>query len=151
MFKHIVVPLDGSPIADSALKYATALAQAYDSRITLISVVTPPQIVPGEWMAETADLHIQLQEKALQHTNAFMTQRRNELRQQGYEVEAYVATGSPVADEILTFVTNEDADTIVMSTHGRSGVQRWMFGSVAERVMRQSHVPVLVIRPPAET
>jgi nucleotide-binding universal stress UspA family protein len=68
------------------------------------------------------------------------------LKQHGIDARLYVDEGDQVADVLLRAVQALEVDTIVMSTHGRSGIQRWIFGSVADRLLKQANIPILIIR-----
>ncbi len=147
MFHHILVPLDGSGFAEASLAYALALAKQFNGKITLLRIVPHPQVVLSEYTYESADLFLELRAGALVEAEAYLKAQQNALRQQGYDVYYRVVEGENVAEWILGVADGGDVDAIVMSTHGRSGIQRWVFGSVAEKVMRHARIPVLLIRP----
>lgn len=145
MYKEILVPLDGSSLAEAALPHATAIAKAFVSRITLIfvaeplgvyaqqSVVTPPMIAPP------VDLEIEDNERK------YLEQMVRRVVMDGVDAKYVLKEGDP-ASEICDYTVAGKMDLIVMSTHGRSGIKRLVYGSVADRVLREATVPVLLIR-----
>ncbi len=146
MFKHILVPLDGSAFAEAALPYAQSLAGKYQAEITLLRVIVPPRW-PGVLEAELPELIERLSKTAAQDATSYLQYRQESLQAQGLRVTARAQSGEPAPDLILEIAKELNCDLIVMSTHGRSGLQRWMFGSVAERVLRHAEIPVMLIRP----
>ncbi|HEX6387373.1 MAG TPA: universal stress protein [Anaerolineae bacterium] len=152
MFKRILVPLDGSRLAEAALPAAIELASKFDSVVTLLRVVQPPQLVMTHTDGSIyAELLTNLRQQAEEDAALYLKAHQNLLRQQGYSVHSHISEGEPVAEIILEVAANRDCDTIVMSTHGRGGISRWVFGSVADKVLRQANVPVLLIRAREET
>lgn len=147
MFRHILVPLDGSGFAEAALPYALEMAAQFDSDITLLRVVLPPRAGEGALSPESANFMIKMRDDLYKEAIEYLQQQKGSLRQQNYRVHYQVAESEDIAAEIISAVRGADADTVVMCTHGRGGLSRWLFGSVATRVLQSSHVPVLVIRP----
>ena len=148
MFKHLLVPLDSSQFAENALEHALSLAQHYDSQITLLHVVAQ------EWEAEMRAELPNIEEIA-EGTEAgdavtYLSAKEKELKEKGYNVVALVQKGEPVSQTILDTAKSEGADTIVMSSHGFTGLKRLMFGNVAEKVIKNAQIPVLLIRPSVE-
>lgn len=143
MFKKIVVPLDGSQLAEQAIPVAVSLANTYDAELYLVQVVTNYLVPPyglDYQMGET------FRDVALRETHEYLNITRNHIQAEvNKEIHTKVIEGL-VAENILDFAEFENADIIVMATHGRSGVGRWVFGSVAERVLRASQCPVLLVR-----
>ena len=147
MFQHILIPLDGSPLAETALKSALTLAGKFSSELTLLRVVAQPYLPTDGLSASYAELIAGLREQALADARAYLVAQQGSLQQQGFRVHALVSELEPVAEAILNTAESVKADAIVMSTHGRGGLARWVYGSVADRVLRHAHVPVLLIRP----
>lgn len=146
MFNHILVPLDGSGLAESALPIALEVASKFESAITIMRVVLPPHVVSHTTGAAYASLITGLREIAYEEAESYLKAQQGSLRQQGYQVHCKVVDGEPVADIILDVAEGLPVDLIVMSTHGRSGVSRWVFGSVADRILRQASIPILLVR-----
>ena len=137
MFRTILVPLDGSPEAERALPLATALARAAAARLVLVRCAWVTG-VPG-WETERR------QEVATQEADDYLRPIAGELRLQDVRVDFRAIAAHP-GQGILWTLADEHADLVVMTTHGRTGVGRFIYGSVAETVLTQSHVPVLLVR-----
>ncbi|MEW5985716.1 MAG: universal stress protein [Chloroflexota bacterium] len=147
MFKHILVPLDGSPLAEAAIPAALELAGKFGSEITLLRVTYPPYIATSiTWGSAYAELITEMRSQAFAEAEEYLRAHQGSLRQQGHKVHAHIVEGEPVADLILDMLDSLGIDAIVMSTHGRGGLGRWVFGSVADKVLRKAHVPILLIR-----
>lgn len=142
MFRSIIVPLDGSPLATRALRYA-ALVAAPGARITLIGVVEPPinDLFTVSRSQEIVD------EMSFCHDilSREVEARAEPLRTQGFDVVTTVRTGGPTG-EIIGCAHDAHADLIVMTTHGTGGLARWAFGSVTNNVLHNTMVPTLVVR-----
>lgn len=146
MFKHLLVPLDGSNLAEKALPAALELAQKFDSVITLLSVTEMPHIIAGAGSRVETKMVVDLRERAQHEALTYIQNLEHSLTEQGVAVKGQVSPGIQVADTILDVVQAVKADTIVMSTHGRTGLSRWVYGSIAEKLLRHATVPVLLIR-----
>lgn len=146
MFSHLLIPLDGSPVAEAALPAACALADKHQSRLLLVSVVNVPHA--AQTFADDAhDLLLdKIRSQVFDDAQTYLKTKAAELAAQGYEVDSELIEGSDVAEKILELSNQRLADTIIMSTHGRSGVSRWVFGSVAEKVLRGATIPILLVR-----
>ncbi len=127
--KRIVLPLDGSHRSAAVLKPAATLAKAFGAKLCFVTVVssTKTEELPVETVAH----------------NLFRDQKA--LQQEGLEVEVAVLYGDPT-DRILAFAEENDADLIALSSHGRTGLDKALFGNVAESLLRKSHRPLLVVR-----
>jgi nucleotide-binding universal stress UspA family protein len=137
MLKTILVPLDGSELADRALDYATALAIRSGARLQLVRSVEVSMLAdvdPDVIMA-----------RATGRVERYLMDVASDLRQRGYACDIAVPVGY-AAPAVLLEATLSRADLIVMASHGRTGPQRWLFGSVAEGIVGSSRVPVLVDR-----
>jgi nucleotide-binding universal stress UspA family protein len=145
MFKHILVPLDGSALAESALPAALELARHFESKITLLRVAQAP-LLPNIDGYSTVELDASLRDQARQEAIEYLRGQAGSLRQQGYDVRVHSAVGQPVAEHILSTADLLEIDTIVMSTHGWGGLRRWVYGSVADKVLRHAKIPVVLIR-----
>lgn len=150
MFSHILVPLDGSHLAESALPAAMALAAKFDSTITLLRVVRPPEITTSTVGSPMTEVLTMLRTHSQEEADSYLQGLQTSLRRQGHMVHRHIILGDMVANLILEVAEGHDVDTIVMSTHGRSGLSRWVFGSVADKVLRRAEVPVLLIRGQAD-
>jgi nucleotide-binding universal stress UspA family protein len=143
MYKKILVPLDGSPLAEEVLPHAEALAKSEGAEIILLRVaVTPARYLFAHNPAEGNNIIKMLEKEAKDYMKAEVSKLQNE----GIKVTGLTRDGA-APDTILEVAEETNADVIAMSTHGRSGVQRWLMGSVAEKVVHHSHIPVMLIHP----
>ncbi len=140
MFKRIVVPLDGSPLAEAILPQVVALAQALRSELILLRVAFV-HAFPAFEAPYLADEEV----RVVRDAETYLAGLRARLAGDGVTVEAVVRYGRAAA-EIVDHVRSSSADLVAMSTHGRSGFGRLLMGSVAEEVVRSLRVPVLLLR-----
>jgi len=138
MYEKIVVPLDGSEIAEVALPYAEELAGRLGSEITLISV------------SPSAEEHDQqMFQRYIQKTVESIREKAERYLakpfERAIEVNSAILVGNP-AEKIVDYADSGDIDLIIMATHGRSGISRWALGSVADKVMRATERPVVLVR-----
>jgi len=142
MYKRALVPLDGSPIAEAIIPFILEIAGPLDMEVVLLRVVEP---IPP--IALEGSRHIEVEDVELRRTHAeeYLAPIAVELRNKGVRVESRVRRGNAV-DQIVAAVREAGADLIAMSTHGRGGLGRLMFGSVAQAVLRQAEVPVFLMR-----
>ncbi len=156
--KRLLVALDGSPLAEAVLPYAEDLARAAPARITLVRVV--PAASPGEALSEEnprllpfmvamptqpspASAEAERDERS--EAERYLDGIAKRLGERGVVAEVVVASGQP-ASSIVDEANLRQADLILMTTHGRSGLGRWIYGSVAEAVVAHSRVPVFLAR-----
>ena len=142
MYKKILVPLDGSELAKKALDEAVKLANCFGAEMILFQVV-PFMPIYGSPELVTPLIVDEKQKKAAEKYLANLVE---ELKGKGFKVTATVKTGQQVAVEIIDFAKESGADLIVMCTHGRSGITRWMLGSVALKLLTRGEKPILLIR-----
>jgi nucleotide-binding universal stress UspA family protein len=142
VYRRALVPLDGSVVAETVLPFILDIAGPLDMQVILLRVVQP---VPPVLLEGTR--HMVVEDEASRHADAveYLAPLAVELRDRGVRVETRVRRGQP-ADAILAAVREEGADLVAMSTHGRSGLGRLVFGSVAEVVLRRAAVPVFLLR-----
>ncbi len=142
MYKRILCTLDGSPLSEQALPHAKAMAKAFDATLILLRVV---EIPPLPVLPELAPVEIELLPQLQEEAQKYIQGKVDELRKEGYTAEGDVVEGRS-AEAIADYAGDHNIDLIVMATHGRSGLSRWAFGSVAERVLRLASCPVLLVR-----
>lgn len=158
MLNRILVGLDGSALAELSLPYVAALAGASHAEVTLVRVVSEgdtlepleevnPRLLPYmAVMPGTPREESQAEPRANVHAaQAYLDAVADRLRQQGIVVEPVVTAGE-AADALIEEAQLHHADLIVLSTHGRSGLGRWIYGSVAESVLQRTPVPVFLAR-----
>ncbi len=150
MYKKILVPLDGSSSSECILGHVKTIATGCSvPEVILLRVVeTATSVirnfyVPSEWPAEVKAAD----DKAKAEAEKYLSGLAGELKQEGIVAKTVSIMSSETDEEILKYATENKVDLIIMSTHGRSGATRWAFGSVADRVIRYSTVPVLIASP----
>lgn len=142
MYKKILVPLDGSELAECVLPHVKSVASGSDTgKVVLLRIVEPlPAGTPP-----AVDFEV-VQKAGVEEAEKYLARIQAKFSKEGLNVEVEVLTGRP-AETITAFAQREKADLIALATHGRSGISRWVFGSVADRLVRSSSVPILLIRP----
>jgi nucleotide-binding universal stress UspA family protein len=152
MYKKILVPLDGSELAECTLAHVKAIASGCNvPEVILLRIAEPvSSFVIGELAAANTKLATQVEQydekEHKTQAKQYVAQKADELKKEGIAAQPVVVSGNP-ADKILDYANENQVDLIIMSTHGRSGISRWAFGSVAEKVVRHATVPVLTISP----
>jgi nucleotide-binding universal stress UspA family protein len=151
MFKRILVCLDGSKLAEQIMPYATEEAIRFQGKLVLLQVVQEPVAfspgIPGEAPVPLeTDVMVERTKEALNRARDYLEKLAVPLRKKGIQVKTVAIPGR--ADEaILDYANTNNINLITIATHGRGGLRRAVFGSVADRVLRESGLPVLVIRP----
>ena len=154
MYKEILVPLDGSDISASSLPTARQLAEDLGARIHLLQVSSQTEefsVMRGaELGAMSSDYSQQVLDEVLSaqrdRIERYLNEVGDELASAGLNVVKAVEDGQ-AADKIVDYAEAAGIDLIIMSTHGRGGVRRFLVGSVTDKVIRSTHLPVLVIHP----
>ena len=144
MFKHILVPVDGSATSLSAVSKAAELAKAFGSQVTAVYVLDPyPFTGVG---ADFAYGQAQYLSAATAEANKALEDVNKAMENSGVTVKTLIGEGHAVHEGIVRVGENIGADLIVMGSHGRRGLEKLVLGSVAQRVLQTAHVPVLVVR-----
>jgi nucleotide-binding universal stress UspA family protein len=143
-FKSIVVATDGSPYSLAAAAHAVGLAKRNEGLLTVIAVV-PAEIAAPTDIDFTVNQRELIAEKEMQHAERNAKAVKEAAEKEGVSAKAYVMSGKP-ADSIIQAAGERRADLIVLGSHGRTGVERLLMGSVAERVIVLASCPVLVVR-----
>lgn len=141
MFKKVVIPLDGSPLARLILDHIHHFAPPQGTELILVRALEAWRYAYSADGVMSPDIATYLRDAAKE----YLEQQRELLEERGYQVTAYVVQGE-AAHEILHIADITDADLIAMTTRGRSGIAHWALGSVAERVIHSSPLPVLLVR-----
>jgi nucleotide-binding universal stress UspA family protein len=140
MFSRILLPLDGSPLAECVLPHAVAWAQAFESKVTLLQVVEPLTSRRGTRAVDPLRWEIRKAE-----AQAYLTEVGERLGGLGLETEEVVLEGAG-AERILGFAHEQDVDLVILSSHGRGGLSKWNINSTVQKVILQAYVPVLIVR-----
>jgi len=144
MYRKILVPMDGSGFSEISVKHAKALAIGCSAKeIILMGVVAP---IPDSAWVEPAE-RAEAAKRAEKWITGYLSKIAEGLKKENIDAKTIIRKGDP-ASEILDYAkNNEDVDLIIMATHGDSGIVRWLVGSVSERVVLHSTVPVMSIPP----
>jgi nucleotide-binding universal stress UspA family protein len=157
-YRRILVPLDGSERAAAALPHAETLAKLTGANLVLIQVVPSAAMLVSETAVSTpgmglptvdpflsASQYESVESALVQEATSTLETAAAPLIAGGIQAQTVILKGPP-ADSILSYATDNQVDLIVMSTHGRTGLARLVFGSVAESVLHRASCPVLLVR-----
>lgn len=147
MFDRVLLPTDGSATADQATEYAIDLAQRYDAEIDVVYVVDVGHVDLGTGLGEGWAGVVDKVQQAGEQEAEEVAERMEEA---GVTARAATVEHQGIAEGILAYAEENGIDAIVMGTHGRSGPERWLVGSVAEGVLRRSPIPLILIPPPGK-
>jgi nucleotide-binding universal stress UspA family protein len=164
MYRKILVPLDGSELAECAVPHVEVLAKYDTEQVILVRVTElvqgytvlegvgePIPLPTGGWVPPSQPLGQRLVPEAFgkkeKQAQGYLDSIAKKLAAKGINASTEVLLGKP-AEAIVDYAKQQGCDLIVMATHGRSGPSRWAYGSVADKVLRSSCVPVLLIRAP---
>ncbi len=151
MQRQILVPLDGSKLAEKSLPHAVTLARSTGSGLTLLRVVpTPSATNPLAWAVPVHSTTWAYHNEMLNLAHEYLAGIAKGLESEGLAVQWKLVRGDPAERIIQHAQENAGVVMIVMATHGRSGVSRWLLGSVAEKVLQTSPAPLVLIRPSEE-
>lgn len=137
MYERILVPLDGSALAEEALAHAVTMAEVFQAKLFLLRAVFVPTF-PG---VDHSDAY----QAELAASEVYLDRMATTLRSQGLRVHTLVRSGK-AAEAIVAYAVQQAVSVVVMATHGHRAEARWPLGSIAEKVLRSMQVPVLLIR-----
>ena len=143
MYKKILVPLDGSPLAEAVLPHAELLAKTQHAEIILLRVPNAP--APEVFVRDPA-MASMIRKDAENEAIEYVNNQAVALKKENIKVSVMIQNG-PVPDTILEVAEQMQADLIAMSTHGRTGIRRWLLGSVADKIVHHAHIPVMLVHP----
>lgn len=151
--RTVLVPLDGSELAESVLPHAEALAKQRGAElveVVLVRVCEPP-VIPADYPEASMSLsweeHVEQVVAKFRHAcEQYLAEVEKGLKDAGLEVRSEVLVGKP-GNEIVDYVNRNPFNLIVMSTHGRSGLGRWAYGSIADKVLHGVSSPIFLVRP----
>jgi len=139
MFKTILICLDGSSLAEQVVQYAADVARRYSSRVVLL------QVVPSSVLISTG-VSVQTSKSVEQSAMAYLEGVASSLKSARGAVDCVTAQGEP-GEAIVRYAKENKVDLIAMSTNGRGGLGQSLFGSVAQYVLREAGLPILLVRP----
>jgi len=153
LFKKILVGLDGSKLAEQILPYVTAEAEKHGSTVLLLQVVTSqpvmmlpgvPGVAGGPVSTRTLVEQVDREEKQAQ---TYLRRMAQKLRRKGLKAKTVLLQGTPPGEAIVNYAAENKVDLIAIATHGRGGLGRLFYGSVADHILKHSVKPVLIVRP----
>ncbi len=148
MYQKLLAPLDGSELAECTLQHLRALASGCNiPEVVVFRVVEPLPATTITALAEAGgNLLTEMEESQKNEAAGYVKRIASRLQSEGINATPVVIPGF-AAEEILNYAQKNGVDLIIMSTHGRSGIRRWVMGSVTNRVLEHSTVPVMTIIP----
>jgi nucleotide-binding universal stress UspA family protein len=141
VYQRILLPLDGSPLAEQALPHAIAVAEHFEAELILLRVFVPlprPPTVADAVLREA-------EQEATKLVHKYLDRIAADVQERGIRAQLATTVGRAHL-QIIQYAETNQVDLIVMSTRGQSGLSRWLMGSVADRVVRGAGVPVLLVR-----
>lgn len=147
-FETLLIPLDGSDLSEAALRHATEFGELFDSAYHLTRVISYPVEIASPYLPHTAQLNQEVLNDAKKGAAAYLEERAERMRRRGLRVTTSVTVDAQAGHGIISETDAVGAEMIAMATHGRTGLRRAVLGSAADKVLRGSHRPLLLYRPP---
>jgi nucleotide-binding universal stress UspA family protein len=148
MYQHVMVPLDGSELAECVLPHVRAIAVGCSVvKVTLVRVVEPLLIRGSVGVRISPEEKERLEKQSMDEAKNYLDQIAKSLKESGVAAESEVLSGD-VVSKLVDYANMNEVDLVIISTHGRSGVSRWVWGSVTDRILRAVCVPVTMVRSP---
>ena len=148
MYKKIMVPLDGSELAECVLPHVEAFIEGCNVKhFVFVRVVEPAAAFYSGDYPMSPDVLKEKEKAAQKIAGDYLDQVVNRLKHKNVELKSEVLVGN-VAESLADYSAHNEFDLILIATHGRSGVKRWVRGSIADKVLRSSKLPVLMVRAP---
>ena len=147
MYRKVLIPLDGSKLAEAVLPYAEELASKLKAEITLLQVLPVSYHVYAA-LETTTQIPYTLKEMEPLKKSAqdYLDKTSKQITDKGIAINKKIIISNAIADEIVGYVDKERIDLIIMASHGRTGIGRWVLGSVTDKVVRASKKPIAIIR-----
>jgi nucleotide-binding universal stress UspA family protein len=148
LYRKILVPLDGSELSERVLPHIENLAKGGESEVILYRVCEPPVILadyPADLQTAWEDHVRQETDHIQEQCSIYLDDVKGKLEKRGLKVSVAAGLGK-APEQIVDFAVQKGVDVIVMASHGRSGIARWAYGSTADRVLKSSPIPVLLIK-----
>jgi len=147
MYKKILVPLDGSELAECVLPHVESIASGCGVESVIFLRVIDSYVPSTVEAYITKEQRREADERAETVVREYLDQVVSRVQLDGVEIQKQLITGR-TSESIAEYATKNDADLVIIATHGRSGISRWVWGSVADRILRSACVPVLMVRAP---
>ncbi len=138
MYRHILIPVENSPADETILDHIRPMARDYGASLLLLHVA-------DGWVARNFERLNLAESEEMREDRAYLERRTEQLRAEGFTVEAALAMGEP-SDEIIRFAHERDVDLIAMATHGHRFVSDLLYGSTADKVRHMVDIPVLLLK-----
>ena len=147
MYEKILVPLDGSAMAECSLAHVKAIASGCNTHdVILIEAVEPITNESLQFLSHTGRDPLEAEEQNRVEAKNYLEGVSERLKSEGLPTKLIITDGHP-DKTILEYAVDNNVDLIIMSTHGRSGASRWFYGSVADKIVKTSSIPVMLITP----
>ncbi len=140
MFRHILIPLDGSRLAECAVSCTMAFARIFGAKVSLLRVLEETQHSEGLHPIDPLDWNLLKRE-----AGTYLEELRSRFEAEGIDAKAVIKEGRP-AQRILEAIHDKDVDLMVLSSHGRSGLSGWYAGSVLQKIVVRAHISVMIVR-----
>ncbi len=140
MINHILVPMDGSSLAECVLPHAVAMARAFEARVTLLQVLDQAEVIAGAQPVDPLNWHIKKAE-----ASSYLGGLAARLEEQGLVVEHVLLEGQ-AAEQIIEFANTHSVGLLVLSSHGRSGLSGWNVSSTVQKVIMGARISIMIIR-----
>lgn len=145
MYKKILVPLDGSSRAEAIVPHVESIARSYGASVVFLQVLEPDPILVGPYDAQALVMSTEDAKERLAEIDGYLAGWEGEFREKSIEAKRIVARG-PVVSNIIDVAERENVDLIAMASHGRGGLSRVFYGSVAAGVLQRIERPLLLVR-----
>jgi nucleotide-binding universal stress UspA family protein len=140
MLQTVLIPLDGSTLAECAVSHSVAIAQTFNARIVLLHILEEPSVTNTQQAVDPLNWHIRKSE-----ARAYLDFVATHVEQSGLPVQSVILEGR-AADQIVAYAESHDVDLIVLSSHGRSGLSNWSISSIAGKVTRHASTSLMLVR-----
>jgi nucleotide-binding universal stress UspA family protein len=147
MYKKILVPLDGSELAECVLPHVESIAKGCGVESVVFMRVLDTYMPSAAYAYIAKSQSQEIEKGSEKAAREYLDEVAGRVNLDGVEIQKQLITGR-AAESIAEYATKNDVDLIAIATHGRSGPSRWVYGSVADKVLRSSRVPVLMVRAP---
>jgi nucleotide-binding universal stress UspA family protein len=147
MYQKIMVPLDGSELAECVLPHTEIIAKLCNASVELVSVIEPIELPTRGGIALSGDDLKQIESHSKHDAENYLRGIVDRLKRTGIKAHSKLLTGK-AADSLVNYIHKSNFDLLIIATHGRSGISRWIWGSVADKILHSSAIPMLLVRPP---